>query len=378
MRTLRLPDFLFPRSPAGKAPQVVTNLAMVIHYTAILGFLGHLSFIGLFAWLGVRPMAAVNLVSCAFFGLCYWLNRRGRSHAALLLGAAEVVAHALLAILFIGWTSGFHYYMLGLLPLIFYSDRLRTPVKLGVSLGLGILYISAFCITLVIPPLFPITLAQERVVGTINIVTLFLVLIALAYVYRLSAALAEKALQQVNRRLEAQALTDPLTRLSNRRNVQAGLETAREAYRMYGIPFSVIMGDIDNFKAFNDRYGHEAGDAVLVHVAEIMLKTVRENDQVARWGGEEFLVLVAGGSAREASQVAERLRARIADSPLETADGPLHVTITLGVAEYSDAGDLNQTINRADDAMYEGKRKGKNCVNLDHENRPAINGAGGN
>ena len=342
----------------------MANLAVVIHFTALIGFIGHAAFIPLFLWLEVLPMVAFNLASCIIFLFCFWLNRRGHSHTALLVGSAEIVTHAILAVIYTGWDSGFHYYILGLLPLIFYSDQWRISLKVALSGLLGGIYLCLYFYAEVNPPLSIIDLPRASVMGALNIVTIFVVLIALAITYRLAATLAETALQQVNRRLEVQALTDPLTHLSNRRNMQDFLEAASQAYRIYGIPYSVILGDIDNFKAFNDHYGHEAGDLVLVQVARTMRQALREQDQVARWGGEEFLVLVAGGKAKDACQVAERLRASVAAMTLDIASHQLKITMTLGVAEYKGDANLNLCITQADDAMYVGKEHGKNCVSL--------------
>jgi diguanylate cyclase (GGDEF)-like protein len=342
----------------------MTNLAVVVHYSALLGLFGHFTFIPLFIWLDVRPMAAFNLLSCSIFLTCFWLNRRGKPHAAILLGAAEVTLHAVLAVLYTGWAMGFHFYIFGLAPLIFYSSQWRTAFKFSLLSCLGVIYVAIYLYALSNPALVAVSLIQTQMVGAVNIATTFLMLLAMAYSYRLAATQAESALQRVNQRLEVQALTDPLTRLANRRCMRDSLDEARDNFRKNGIPFSVIMTDIDDFKAFNDRYGHEAGDQVLIHVANLMRQEVRDQDHVARWGGEEFLVLVTGGNVSDACQVAERLRAAVASTPAKIAGLDLGVTMTLGVAEYEDEPSLTVCITRADDALYVGKRLGKNCVQV--------------
>ena len=347
-----------------------TNLRVVIYYTALLGFLGHLCFIPLFLWLGVGEMAAINVLSCSAFVGCFWINRAGRPHAALLLGVAEVVGHAVLSVIYIGWNSGFHYYILGLVPLIFYSQQWRSATKLGLTAVLGAIYIALYFYTLNNPPWHVLTAVQLDVTGVLNIVTLFLVFAALAYYYRLAAALAEQALQNVNKQLEYLAHTDPLTHLANRRNMQERLQLAMKAYWGFGIHFSVILGDVDNFKQCNDQYGHDTGDAVLVMIADILRKSLREQDQVARWGGEEFLILVPGGDEQEASYVAERLRAAVASSPMNLGAVCLSITITLGVAEYRGEANTRTCVNRADNAMYQGKRQGRNRVMLSSAEEP--------
>ena len=115
--------------------------------------------------------------------------------------------------------------------------------------------------------------------------------------------------------------------------------------------------DVDFFKEVNDKYGHEAGDKVLVHLADILRRNVRENDYVIRWGGEEFLVIMPGLAYDKVNLVAEQLRAGIEKSNNEVCT----TTISIGVARY-DGNDYHATIRKADEALYEAKNSGRNKV----------------
>ena len=108
------------------------NLAVVIHFTSLIGSAGHFFFIFLFFWLGVNQMAWLNIGSCVIFLFCFWLNWRGIPYMALLLGVLEVAIHAILAEIYVGWEGGFHYYIIGLIPLIFYSQSWRLST-IGLS-----------------------------------------------------------------------------------------------------------------------------------------------------------------------------------------------------------------------------------------------------
>lgn len=158
---------------------------------------------------------------------------------------------------------------------------------------------------------------------------------------------------------------DALTGLYNRYTLGefAHLEAARcERYRS---PMSVVMFDIDHFKRINDQYGHGVGDAVLETIGDIVRSCLRDGDTAFRIGGEEFLVLLPSTPAGEARHVAERLRRVIADSFTNAAPEPLAVTASFGVAQLR-AGleDWEETMRRADDALYEAKRRGRNCVTV--------------
>ncbi|MDZ7811248.1 MAG: GGDEF domain-containing protein [Arhodomonas sp.] len=128
--------------------------------------------------------------------------------------------------------------------------------------------------------------------------------------------------------LERLATHDRLTGIYNRTKLYERLDIAREENERYGTPFSVVMFDIDHFKAINDTYGHGAGDAVLRELTERVQGVLRETDHLGRWGGEEFLILAGHADRAGAEQLAERIREVVADEPFPTVGA---VTVSLGV-----------------------------------------------
>ncbi|MBI1912228.1 MAG: diguanylate cyclase [Deltaproteobacteria bacterium] len=153
---------------------------------------------------------------------------------------------------------------------------------------------------------------------------------------------------------KALSLHDPLTGLANRRLMYIELEKGLARAQRYGSLFSVIMADIDNFKQYNDSFGHTAGDKLLVEMAKALAKEARQTDLVARYGGEEFLVLLPETGIEDACKVAERIRVSVA-SQNET-------TISLGVAPYRAGTTMEALISHADSAMYKAKQEGRNRV----------------
>ena len=173
----------------------------------------------------------------------------------------------------------------------------------------------------------------------------------------------QKALLASNRRLEELSLTDPLTGLANRRAFEAELAERFELARRYGRPLALAMIDVDKFKKINDAYGHPVGDAVLRRIAEVLRRETRQTDVAARFGGEEFVVLLPQAELLEALQFADKIRAAVAAENM--GDGlPPRVTISIGVAStgqshFATPADL---LRAADDALYRAKERGRNRV----------------
>ncbi|WP_165312576.1 GGDEF domain-containing protein [Vibrio ziniensis] len=186
--------------------------------------------------------------------------------------------------------------------------------------------------------------------------------LALIIAYRIRLLEEIKASQE---ELKQQASTDPLTQLYNRRHfhLTAGREYAHAL--LSHEPMSVIICDIDWFKQINDQYGHTVGDKVIVEVANTLKKVARKRDIAARYGGEEYILLLPNTDIVEARICAERIRREVAElKPFETDEQRLSVTISLGVAAVSLKQPLEKSIKLADDALYRAKSSGRNQVNV--------------
>jgi diguanylate cyclase (GGDEF)-like protein len=168
---------------------------------------------------------------------------------------------------------------------------------------------------------------------------------------------------RLHRLVERQANTDGLTELPNRRHFEEALEAEISRAERFEGGLALILADLDDFKQVNDRYGHQAGDDVLRTFADILRTTVREIDLPSRYGGEEFAVLLPQTDIEGAHQLAERLRRALAARPMATHPGGLvAVTASFGVAAFPDAPTPAALFAAADEALYQAKRAGKNCV----------------
>jgi diguanylate cyclase (GGDEF)-like protein len=175
----------------------------------------------------------------------------------------------------------------------------------------------------------------------------------------------QAAISIENARLFELATTDGMTKLYVHRYFQLLLDQEMKRSRRHNKKFSLIMMDIDNFKSFNDTYGHQLGDKVLKDVASTAKKISRSEDIAARYGGEEFVMILPETDSRQAMNLAERIRASVAEIEIPHENQKLHVTISLGVSTYPDHSDnKEELIHAADAALYMSKNRGKNCVSL--------------
>ncbi|WP_372394334.1 diguanylate cyclase [Azospirillum sp. HJ39] len=166
--------------------------------------------------------------------------------------------------------------------------------------------------------------------------------------------------RQMTHALHAASQTDPLTELPNRRHMIERLDAELCRIGRSGGGFALIMLDIDHFKQINDAFGHAAGDHVLVEIAGLLRRNLRGHDLCARWGGEEFLVLLPDADRTQAETVAEKLRGLVARQPIVHRGHGIAITLSLGVAAHRPGGTTDACIQAADDALYVAKRAGRN------------------
>jgi two-component system cell cycle response regulator len=192
---------------------------------------------------------------------------------------------------------------------------------------------------------------------------------------RIYAALRTKALQdelrQKNKQLsellakvEGLSITDPLTGLFNRRHFDTVLELERKKSERYQQPLTCLLLDIDHFKSVNDTYGHKAGDSVLLEIAQILKKSLREIDTPARWGGEEFTAILPNTDSEQGTMAAARILEKISSHTFEQLPDR-RITVSIGLASRGEFVNTTEAlIVAADGALYEAKRKGRNRIEV--------------
>ncbi|QTA79271.1 Two component system response regulator, GGDEF domain-containing [Desulfonema limicola] len=174
---------------------------------------------------------------------------------------------------------------------------------------------------------------------------------------------AYKKLKQAYKDIEIAAKTDSMTKLSNRLDIIEKIKYEQRKYQRSGNPFSLILSDIDNFKLFNDKYGHDCGDFILIAVADIIKSGIRKQDTAARWGGEEFLILLPETDKPGGESTAIKIRERLISKTFEYNEHPHKISMTFGISTFNGQG-IDNCIKMADEALYKGKTSGKNCIVL--------------
>jgi diguanylate cyclase (GGDEF)-like protein len=206
----------------------------------------------------------------------------------------------------------------------------------------------------------------SRILGII--VTLLVTIMTLIYLFGRERRVHDSiqtdkrlGLQELARKMEFQATTDTLTGLFNRLKFNQALAAEIQRSKRYQTGFSLVLFDIDHFKYVNDVHGHQVGDSVLIQISQIVAEQIRTTDLLARWGGEEFVILAAGSDRQMAQQAAEKLRIAIGQFMFA---GVGAVTCSFGIAEYVDRDTAETLISRSDSALYQAKRMGRNRVEV--------------
>lgn len=335
----------------------------VAEHVYLAALLLHGVFLALFLWLDIRELYQFNIFSLAVYVAALYLNRHEHYYLALWLAFVEVNLHASLAIWLLGWDSGFYYYLFAIGPMLFINPARPFLEKVLLAAVPVVLMIVLYELSVNSMPAYPLELSVLHLVHVGNLIATVALVAYLAHFHAKSVNESHRKLQKLTRAYEQLATYDSLTRLLNRHAMTQAIRTQVSRYRRDKQPFVLALGDVDNFKQINDQLGHKAGDELLIEFARRMQHRLRQHDVIGRWGGEEFLILLSDVSLEEAEIVLNDLRKYLSE-PLDIMHKPYVVTITFGAAQYSDSKGIDQTIQAADHAMYEGKHRGKNQVIL--------------
>lgn len=302
----------------------------------------------------------VNLTATIAFIVAGLLARAGRQFAAALLCMSVAGVEVLLCTSFLGWSAGFHLFLLtaGQLVFMVFTDR-QAVFRWLVLISAAAIFV--FCQFSIGHTLGPDVFTEETrtVLFSLNVVITGAVLYGLATIAHLRGKGADAEAHAATARAEYLANTDALTGLMNRRPVMQEFERLDA---LESGSYSVGIADLDRFKELNDSYGHTCGDRVLAAVGRAFRTNVRSTDIVGRWGGEEFIFVLPGAAVEDATVLMERLRLEIEGLTITCGDHAHTTTASFGIAD-GQAGSLSfRVVKRADDAMYEAKASGRNAV----------------
>lgn len=350
------PPPLLQTDTATRSPENKAVIASFIGRVALFSGAVDAIYLVFFLAIDAQVLGWMNLVSISMYLSAYLLVQRRQLHWAVMLIWLEAFPHAAIGTVALGWDSGFHYLLLMFIP----SVAMTSPRR-GLHVFLAALLVFLAGIDLAARmwgPMAPISDANLAVLKWLNI-TLFIVMFsALASYYR-------NKITQAEQRLKVLATVDVLTGLHNRRHFESAAQRHLARGRRTGVGSAIVLGDVDFFKQINDTHGHDGGDLVLVAVARWLKQELREVDLLARWGGEEFVLLLHETQLADAVEVTERIRRAIESSHITHHATEIRCTMSFGVTELRQDDTLDGAIARADRALYRSKAQGRNQVSAD-------------
>lgn len=331
----------------------------------------HLVITVTFFSLNITPIYYYNMLATVFYlYMATVLVRKEKYIWIFMATITEVLFHSIFFSILVGWNWGFMTYVMSLIPIAFYLSLTLPQIRRQILSPMitGIFICTCFIITRVIcdktTPMYDGAASPAFITAgfCLNSAAAFVIVMFFSVLFSIEIRQMQRNLMHENETLDKIASHDPLTKLLNRRSMEVHLNHVMDIAKKTGSHFSLIMADIDDFKKVNDNYGHDVGDLVLIHVANIIKTQLRGNDHVCRWGGEEMLLLI-NNDGKIAAQVAERIRSALENSPITTKDGDkITVTMTFGVTGYIPGFNINKLIKITDENLYKGKRNGKNQV----------------
>lgn len=323
----------------------------LIIVAGLCGFLIHVAFTALFLYLMLWPMALLNVLSCAVWVGIIALAVHERSAMAVHVGTAEVVTHAVIATLLLGPNFGFHFYLWPISILI----ALNPNTALTRSAVFALMAILLFgCLSTFVET----DRSGEYATSIMKLIFFSNILVA-GFSMILTGLMVRRMFSLQSQVLQQHARTDELTRLYNRRYILEFLQITENNRRRNRIPYCVCICDLDHFKQINDNFGHDTGDTVLVNFSEFLQKSLRQTDCVARWGGEEFLVVLTNTGGKSARNTINTLLTRLrTDKRIETGKG-MYLSMSVGIAEAGDNISVDELVIRADKALYDAKSAGR-------------------
>lgn len=332
---------------------------MVLNLFSLVGF--SITFL-----LGIRgasdgewPLAFALFFAFALFLSVHLRLRFSRNDSSYRYGASLVQTVLFLLCLYLVYSGGAN----NTGPLWIY---LLPPVVMFLSgLRMGMAVVGLFVVMYSIIVFFP-----DNAIGAVaysyefktRLLYSFLTLTFLSGVYEHSRQSSYTKLNELKKDFELQATQDSLTHLLNRRGMRERILYETERSKRNNSALSFIISDVDYFKEINDTYGHDTGDAILIQISQIMQSSIRKQDSLSRWGGEEFLLLLPETTSDQAWQLADKIRLKVEEFTFGHVQNEVQATVSFGVAEVADLADPRQAISLADQRLYQAKKAGRNRV----------------
>lgn len=294
---------------------------------------------------------------CLFFVFRKGYLRSGFYAMVYLNGLFVMIGNTL-----IGWKSGICILLFLMIPMIFFNPIIQKIEKISIGLIISLLVVIAIVLDFLFVPIVHFDTLQLQAMNGSIIFSTFMILAGITYMDFISEKRISKRLIDLNQQLSEQASRDSLTNLLNRRTMSQMIQMEHNRFSRSGKTFGLIMADVDDFKQVNDHFGHAAGDLVLTELSSMLSAILRKQDLTARWGGEEFLILLPDTDFEGVQSAAEKIRDMVSHSGFMYQGTPIRVTLSIGGVVCQTHENWDDCLKHADRALYYGKNHGKNMA----------------
>lgn len=303
---------------------------------------------------------AILLISFGMFFAIFVMSYHWKTVQVVYTLNLCMLTWSIVNIFYFGWDIGVQHFLLVLLILCFFSGYSQYALKAFYAAVLCCIRIYLFFLCRSREPVVALNSNMTSLIQIINTITIFWCISVVAYVFSKDSQALESKLIKYNNKLKDQANTDALTGLCNRRRAMDYLgELLVSSNKNFT---SVCICDIDFFKKVNDTYGHDVGDLVLQKISRTMQDTLGKQCFIARWGGEEFLIVFPCFNGDEAHVLLETLMSNINALKFQAGGKEFSVTMTFGLAEYDFRSDIDSVLKEADKKLYLGKANGRDQI----------------
>lgn len=308
---------------------------------------------------GHYALTFITLGACTILFVSYICTMTNQLHLSLTLLTASFFVLSFLLSIFSGFNYNFYWILVILIPILYFNTEITIHENIPYATLLIVSIFTLFVIDFLTNKLAPIS---DQKILFLNMFLLFFSLIITSFLGKERFRNSENQISMANEKLKNMANRDALTQLYNRRAMHNRLRESSLAYTKNPNPFCIAIGDIDFFKKINDNYGHNAGDAVLIALSELLSSFMEKRGYVARWGGEEFLFCFTGAELEDARKQLELLLQIINQHEFHFQDKIILVRMTFGVEIFQEHLGIENTISRADQKLYIGKSTGRNKI----------------
>ncbi len=339
------------------------KLALVIRLICLSSCFYFVILMGLFLYVGDIIQTLFSICCFGVFGVVFSLTYHSRkSFKGLWFLNIAYVTWIISCVILLGWGIGVQHYLLVLVVLYFFSSYNRESEKILFAVAMFAIRLWLYFYCRNHAPFLMLNDVLTDGVQVVNSVMIFLQISIIAFVFSGNSMELETKLVRYNEKLKNQAETDALTELCNRRRAMDYLQGLEKNLPNMGQTFSIAIGDIDFFKKVNDNYGHECGDMILCQISGVMKEFMKKCGIAARWGGEEFILVFEEKNGDEAHELLLDLYQKIKKLSVDYRGETIKVTMTFGLAEYSNVNGIESAIREADEKLYQGKNSGRNKI----------------